>query len=139
MTHEPERISADAPLRLALAAKIAFPDGSMTASGLRREVAKGRLTIDRVASKDYTCLREIEKMRTQCRIQPRAPDCGSGQPEGKKKPSGSSETGSDKSALAAALMTAKRLSKSSAPISPANTARPASAAVIPLPSRSQTS
>src|ERR1700675_1009998 len=34
------------PLRLAVAAATAFPDGSMTASGLRRECARGRLVIE---------------------------------------------------------------------------------------------
>jgi len=33
----PEQIKQDAPLRLSVAASVAFPDGSMTASGLRRE------------------------------------------------------------------------------------------------------
>jgi integrase len=37
-------VAHDAPLRLADAAKIAFPAGGMTASGLRREAARGRLT-----------------------------------------------------------------------------------------------
>lgn len=49
----PERgnISKDAPLRLSIAASLAFPDGSMTASGLRRENARGRLVIERIAGK----------------------------------------------------------------------------------------
>ncbi len=45
-----------APLRLSVAAAIAFPDGSMSASGLRREAARGRLVIERIAGKDYTTL-----------------------------------------------------------------------------------
>jgi hypothetical protein len=44
----------DRPLRLAVAAKVAFPDGSMSASGLRREAQRGRLVIERIAGKDYT-------------------------------------------------------------------------------------
>jgi hypothetical protein len=32
-----DEITLDTPLRLAVAAAIAFPDGSMTASGLRRD------------------------------------------------------------------------------------------------------
>jgi hypothetical protein len=32
-------------LRLSVAAALAFPDGAMTASGLRREAARGRLVI----------------------------------------------------------------------------------------------
>jgi len=41
-THLPPRdaISPDTPLRLSVAAALAFPDGSMTASGLRREAAE---------------------------------------------------------------------------------------------------
>ena len=58
----------DAPLRLSEAAKMAFPDGSIGASGLRREAAKGRLTIERVAGKDFTTLRDIRRMRELCRV-----------------------------------------------------------------------
>ena len=35
-----DKISPDTPLRLSVAAAVAFPDGSMTASGLRREAAE---------------------------------------------------------------------------------------------------
>jgi hypothetical protein len=56
-------VPEDAPLRLAEAAKIAFPDGSISASGLRREASKGRLTIERVAGKDFTTLQDIKRMR----------------------------------------------------------------------------
>jgi hypothetical protein len=48
-------VGDDTPLRLAVAAATAFPDGSMTASGLRRECARGRLVIERIAGRDsYT-------------------------------------------------------------------------------------
>jgi hypothetical protein len=60
----------DAPLRLARAAELAFPDGGMTASGLRREAARGRLTIERIAGKDYTTLAAIDEMRKLCRREP---------------------------------------------------------------------
>jgi hypothetical protein len=52
----PSNIDEDMPLRLAVAAAIAFPDGSMTASGLRRKMCRGRLVIERIAGKDYTTL-----------------------------------------------------------------------------------
>ena len=52
-------IKQDDPLRLEFAATIAFPDGTMTASGLRKEAARGRLVIERVAGKDYTTLAAI--------------------------------------------------------------------------------
>jgi hypothetical protein len=44
-------IAPDAPLRLVIAATIAYPDGSMTASGLRKEALRGRLAIERVQAK----------------------------------------------------------------------------------------
>lgn len=49
-----DQIGPDVPLRLAVPAALAFPDGSMTASGLRREASRGRLVIERIAGKDYT-------------------------------------------------------------------------------------
>lgn len=36
-------ITSETPLRLAVAASMAFPGGSMSASGLRREAARGRV------------------------------------------------------------------------------------------------
>ena len=38
-------IADDTPLRLNVAAALAYPDGSMMVSGLRREAARGRLGI----------------------------------------------------------------------------------------------
>jgi hypothetical protein len=38
-----EQVTPDTPLRHGVAAAIAFPDGSMTVSGLRREGARGHL------------------------------------------------------------------------------------------------
>src|SRR5262247_2972464 len=58
-----EDIGHDQPLRLAVAAALAFPDGSMTASGLRKEAGRGRLA--------------IERMRELCRQNPKVRDCGS--------------------------------------------------------------
>ena len=40
---ELEKVKPDTPLRLEVAAAIAFPDGSMTSSGLRREAGRGGL------------------------------------------------------------------------------------------------
>src|SRR5580704_18409604 len=70
-----EAIGRETPLRLSVAAALAFPDGSMTASGLRRERARGRLVVERIAGKDYTTLANIERMRELCRVAARAPDC----------------------------------------------------------------
>jgi hypothetical protein len=63
-----EAIKTDTPLRLAVAAALAFPDGSMTASGLRREALRGRLVIERIAGKDYTTLANVAQMRVLCRV-----------------------------------------------------------------------
>src|SRR5579862_5292108 len=78
-----DQIKPDTPLRLSVAAALAFPDGSMTVSGLRREGARGRLVIERIAGKDYTTLANIERMRAVCRVEARAPDYGS-DPRGAK-------------------------------------------------------
>src|ERR1700738_1248325 len=70
----PEKITPDTPLRLEIAATLAFPDGSMTEAGLRREGARGRLVIERIAGKDFTTLANIERMRELCRVEAKAPD-----------------------------------------------------------------
>src|SRR6266436_274914 len=70
-----ENVAPDAPLRLSIAAKLAFPDGSMTVSGLRREAARGRLRIERIAGKDFTTLEEIKRMRELCRVQAKELGC----------------------------------------------------------------
>lgn len=56
------------PLRLKIAAELAFPGGGMTASGLRREADRGHLVIERIAGKDYTTLQAIADMRKLCRV-----------------------------------------------------------------------
>jgi hypothetical protein len=95
----------DRPLRLAGAAKVAFPDGSMTASGLRREAHRGRLVVERIAGKDYPTLANIERMRELCRVEARGPAFGSNRPEGVPTvefvsgPLGSSETARPSAAL----------------------------------------
>lgn len=73
-------IDPSAPLRLQTAAKVAFPDGSMSASGLRREAARGRLVIERIAGKDFTTLANIQKMRELCRVEAKGQGCTFGAP-----------------------------------------------------------
>src|SRR5262245_20677231 len=70
-------IKPDDPLRLEVAAALAFPDGSMTASGLRKEASRGRLVIERIAGKDYTTLSAIDEMRELCRRNASPRGCGS--------------------------------------------------------------
>ncbi len=64
-------VDRNTPLRLARAAEIAFPGGGMTASGLRKEAAKGRLSIHRVANKDFVTLAAIDAMLADCRVEPK--------------------------------------------------------------------
>src|ERR1700736_1777180 len=93
-----DEIKPDTPLRLGIAAALAFPDGSMTASGLRRECARGRLVIERIAGKDYTTLRDIGRMRELCRVEAKGRASGCETPNmidtanSAMRPSGSSRT-----------------------------------------------
>jgi hypothetical protein len=72
----------ETPLRLKVAAERAFPGGGMTDSGLRREAARGRLVIERIAGKDYTTMRSIADMRGLCRVEAASPRSTSEQGEG---------------------------------------------------------
>src|SRR5947209_13931603 len=71
-----DNILPDHPLRLEDAIKYGFPSGGMTVSGLRREAARGRLMIERIANKDFTTLRNIEEMRKLCRVEVEGRACG---------------------------------------------------------------
>src|SRR5262245_47486252 len=140
-----DQIADDTPLRLGLAAALAFPDGSMSASGLRREAARGRLAIERIAGKDYTTLRAIQHMRERCRVEARVPDFGSNPRSTTQAASssvtrpGSSEMERVRSARAALERTARGLSACSPAILPANTEPRAIETVIRLTSSSSMS
>src|SRR3982074_3083623 len=98
-----DEVSLDTPLRLSVAAAMAFPDGSMTASGLRRERARGRPLLERIAGKDYTTLANIERMRELCRVEAKGHACTS-DGVAPAHPSGSSSIMAAKSAQARAKM-----------------------------------
>jgi hypothetical protein len=66
--HANDNIHPDEPLRLRDAIKFGFPHGGMTVSGLCKEAARGRLVIEKIASKNFTSLRAIEEMRKLCRV-----------------------------------------------------------------------
>ena len=61
-------VTPNTPLRLEVAARLAFPDGSMKLAGLRREIARGRLAYEVIAGKHYTTLADIDAMRQLCRV-----------------------------------------------------------------------
>ena len=112
-------IGPNTPLRLAEAVQIAFPAGGMTVSGLRREIARKRLTVELIAGKQFTTLEFIAEMRKQCRVQAKVPGCGFDQsaeprPENSKSdPPGSSGTAKNMSAQDALQHKLQRLKKSS--------------------------
>src|ERR1700730_7621330 len=64
-----QEVPLDPPLRWGIAAGLAYPDGSMTASGLRKEAGRGRLAIERVAGKDYTTLSAKAEVRKKCLLE----------------------------------------------------------------------
>lgn len=66
MALDPEK-RKNVPLRLAVAARLSFPDGTMGASGLRKERDRGNLVTEMIAGKEYTTLAAIERMRELCR------------------------------------------------------------------------
>jgi len=103
-------ITPDTPLRLADAAKIAFPMGGMSVAGLRRERDRNRLVTERIAGKEFTTLAHIERMRELCREEAKERDSSLRQPAAGRaetspiKQPGSSETMAGTSARAALQM-----------------------------------
>lgn len=138
--HTDPVITDTSPLRLGVAAAMAFPDGSMTIAGLRREAHRGRLAITRIAGKDYTTLAAIRDMIEQCRVQPKEQGSGSARPVAAKTENSAPQHGSSlmeagNIPLAAALRIVEELRGPSPPTSPANTKR-RGATVTSMPSPS---
>jgi hypothetical protein len=107
-TEVPKEVTPNTPLRLSIAAILAYPDGSMSASGLRREAAKGRLIVERTAGKDYTTLANIDRMRELCRVETKGLASGSGAGQDGQQ-LGSSSTTDGKYAQARAKAISARL------------------------------
>jgi hypothetical protein len=124
-------ITDDTPLRLSIAAQLAFPGGGMTASGLRREAQRGRLVIERIAGKDYTTMAHIRRMRDLCRVNHPLPASTSDVPEVIAMQAGSSLIAAGKSAQERAKQTSERLRRRSPPTSEQRQGPP-KAPVIPL-------
>jgi hypothetical protein len=128
----------DTSLRLADAARIAFPDGSVNVSTLRRLAANGLLTIHVIGRKHFTTLNDIERMKDKCHVQAKAHGSRSLKPKA-AHPCGTSATASERSALGALKATAKRLKENLPTTSSASTTpEQAAAVVIPMPSKSRT-
>ncbi|WP_246724806.1 excisionase [Rhizobium leguminosarum] len=116
------RVDGDAPLRLKVAAELAFPDGSMTERGLKREIERGRLAFERIAGKVYTTLNYIKRMRDECRENHLESESTSASEKGGRL-SGSSSMAEMKSAQDAARTIALQLIASSKATSPKSISR----------------
>jgi hypothetical protein len=132
-------VTPTTPLRLDVAARLAFPDGSMSVSALRRLVVAGKITHEFIAGKYFVTLAAIEEFRASCRVQAKAP-ASNCKPEKVEPPSGSSGTAPETSALAAMRATAQRLKESlQSTSSPSTTPPKRSGRVIPIKPKSPTS
>src|SRR5262245_33875814 len=114
---DPAAITLDTPLRLAKAADLAFPEGSIQPSTMSAEARRGNLVIWPIAGKQYTTLRAIEEMNERCRDTQRGPGSTSPVRAGATASStsasrGSFETKKIRSARASLQLTAQRLSAS---------------------------
>lgn len=135
MTDTPSELFRDTPLLMTTAARIAFPDGSVSAITLRAEAARGKLKIWRVGKKYYTTLAAIDDMVEKCHVPPKARTyiCGDATAA---ILAGQFETEGMKSARAALLASVKELKKSSQLTSLKNTARTSAQVIRPkFPSR----
>src|SRR5262249_41640245 len=76
-----------------ITAQIAFPDGSIGVSGLRREIERGNLRVEQIAGKTFTTLANIEDMRKKCAIPTKGRESSSENHGGRENPTdGSSST-----------------------------------------------
>jgi hypothetical protein len=111
-----ELIGPDTPLRLEDAVRIAFPAGGITVAGMRKEIARGNLAVEKIAGKLFTTLNEIKRMRNKCRVQERDHNFTNDLRREEVRPLGSCET--DQGSLAESLeyivrKTRQKLRKSS--------------------------
>jgi hypothetical protein len=95
-TKLPDGVGLDSPLRLEVAAKLGFPMRGMAVSGLRKEIAKGRLQAEKIAGKLYTTLANINRMRESCRVIAKVRVSGDARREGRMGGSSLRLSGSSK-------------------------------------------
>jgi len=67
----------DTPYPLKDILPLAYPNGGMTLSGLRKEIARGNLVVEYTAGKFFVTMRAILEMREKCRVQGKARASGS--------------------------------------------------------------
>ncbi|TXN73402.1 hypothetical protein [Methylobacterium sp. WL6] len=64
-------ITDETPLLLEVAARLAFPDGSVSGLALRNAAGRGELGYERIGGRIYTTLAAIGEMREACRRKPK--------------------------------------------------------------------
>jgi hypothetical protein len=128
-----DRVEDKTPLRLDVAARIFFPDGSITGRSLEREAGRNNLDVMHIAGKTFTTLADIARMCERCRVPSSRLDCISASPAPTAPPSGSSSTAASSTALARARRISRELKQRSPNISAATRGR-ASGKVIPIKS-----
>jgi hypothetical protein len=102
-------IDDDTPLLLAEAAKIAWPNGTVSGLTLRNAANRGDLSIERIGRRVYTTMADVREYRGRCRLRARDRDFGSSPPE-PEDTSGSSRTTEDfAEARASVHLVAERL------------------------------
>jgi hypothetical protein len=104
-----EEIGEDTPLRLDVAAKLYFPDGSMSGRSLQREAGRGNLEVMHIAGKTFTTLADIGRMCAKCRVRSGPPGSTCEKPDPAAAPSGSSRTAASNTALARARTISRKL------------------------------
>jgi hypothetical protein len=131
----PDTVTPSTMLRLVAAARIAFPDGSISVGAMRRLAADGLLTIYEIRGKQFTTLDNIEEMKIKCRVQAKDRDSSFSKPKAAPE-CGISATGNKPTALDALKANAHKLIENLPNTSSASTIRkPAGAEVIPIKSK----
>src|ERR1700730_10900205 len=139
-----DTIKPDTPLRLDVAAALAFPDGSITGNSLRKAAIQEELEHEILRGKYHTTLSAIDDWRASCRVHPKGQGSGPARQSETRTArsanarSGSSETDRGRSARAALQKMLKAPTGNSANTLPANPSPTAVANVVPIRSSSRT-
>ena len=131
------QITPTTPLRLAVAARLAFPDGSMSEKALWEMGHARKLTVEVIRGKHYTTLADIEEMRRLCRVQAKVqgstcyrPETGGSDTMSSATPSTGS--GNKSPALEKARLILRKQKSSSSNTEPQNTTPKPGATVTPI-------
>jgi hypothetical protein len=124
-------VTPTTPLTLAVAARLAFPDGSMSSDALRRLIVAGKLDAELIAGKYFVTLAAIGEMRKRCLVKAKDPASSS-----TIEATGSSQMADTTMGLDAMNMTANKLKNDLRNTSSKSTTRPKpSAKVTPIKPR----